>query len=88
MKAANMILAQAAPPERVAVMETVTRGWIEQRKIRLVYRGLRAKQTGHHLVNPYLIEPALWSDGAYVIGHSDYFDDIACSRSSGLNLPN
>ncbi len=77
VKAANIILAQAALPERVAIMETVTRGWIEQRKIRLAYRGLRARQTGHHIVKPYLIEPSLWSDGSYVIGHSDYFDDIA-----------
>jgi CRISPR-associated endonuclease/helicase Cas3 len=76
VKAANVILAQAAQPERVAIMETVTRGWIEQRKVRLVYRGLHARQAGHHVVSPYLIEPSLWSDGAYVIGHSDYFDDM------------
>ena len=77
VKAANLILAQTAQPERVAIMETVTRGWIEQRTVRIAYRGLHAKQTGHHIIKPYLIEPSLWSDGAYVIGHSDYFDDIA-----------
>lgn len=77
VKAANVILAQTAQPERVAIMETVTRGWIERHKIRIAYRGLHARQTGHHVINPYLIEPALWSDGAYVIGYSDYFDDIA-----------
>jgi CRISPR-associated endonuclease/helicase Cas3 len=77
VKAANVILAQAAMPERVAIMETVTRGWVERVKIRIAYRGLRARQVGHHLVSPYLIEPSLWSDGAYVIGHSDYFDDVA-----------
>jgi CRISPR-associated endonuclease/helicase Cas3 len=77
VKAANVILAQTAQPERVAIMETVTRGWIERRKVRIAYRGLRAQQTGHHVVSPYLIEPALWSDGAYVIGYSDYFYDIA-----------
>ncbi|HEY4691592.1 MAG TPA: CRISPR-associated helicase Cas3' [Anaerolineae bacterium] len=77
VKAANMILAQTAQPERVAIIETVTRGWIERRKIRIAYRGLHARQTGYHIVKPYLIEPALWSDGAYVIGYSDHFDDIA-----------
>lgn len=77
VQAANVILAQAAKPERVAIMETVTRGWVERVKIRIAYRGLRARQVGHHLVSPYLIEPSLWSDGAYVIGHSDYFDDLA-----------
>ncbi len=77
VKAANLILAQSAMPERVAIMETVTRGWVEQFKVRIAYRGLRARQTGHHVISPYLIEPSLWSDGAYVIGHSDYFDDTA-----------
>jgi len=77
VKAANVILSQSAQPERVAIMETIARGWTERLKVRIAYRGLRARQTGHHLVSPYLIEPALWSDGAYIIGHSDYFDDDA-----------
>jgi CRISPR-associated endonuclease/helicase Cas3 len=77
VQAANLILTQLAMPERVAIMETVTRGWVERVKIRIAYRGLRARQVGHHLVSPYLIEPSLWSDGAYVIGHSDYFADVA-----------
>ncbi len=77
VRAANRILAQTAQPERVAILETVARAWVEQIKVRLAYRGLHARQTGRYLVNPYLIEPSLWSDGAYVIGYSDFHDDVA-----------
>ncbi|MCL5995410.1 MAG: WYL domain-containing protein, partial [Chloroflexi bacterium] len=29
-----------------------------------------------HVVSPYLIEPSLWSDGAYVIGYSDVTNEV------------
>ncbi len=77
VKSASSILAQSAQPERIALMETVTRGWVEQLKLRLVYQGLHAQQPWNFVVSPYLIEPALWSDGAYVIGHSDVHGDVA-----------
>jgi len=77
VKAANAILAQSTRPERIAIMETVARGWVEQFEVRIMYRGLHARQAGRHTLSPYLIEPSLWSDGAYVIGHSDYFDGVA-----------
>jgi CRISPR-associated endonuclease/helicase Cas3 len=58
-------------PERLRVLEEVTQAWAEQRKLRLSYRALRADQTRQHVVHPYLIEPALWSEGAYLLGHSE-----------------
>ena len=77
MKAANVVLTQPAAPEREAVVEAVVRGWAEQRKVRIVYQGLHARQPWNFLVSPYLIEPAVWSDGAYLIGHSDVHGDVA-----------
>jgi CRISPR-associated endonuclease/helicase Cas3 len=77
VKAANAVLAQPAAPEREAVVEAVVRGWAEQRKVHLVYQGLHARQPWNFLVSPYLIEPAVWSDGAYLIGHSDVHGDVA-----------
>jgi CRISPR-associated endonuclease/helicase Cas3 len=77
VKAANVVLTQPAAPEREAIVEAVVRGWAEQRKVRIVYQGLHARQPWNFLVSPYLIEPAVWSDGAYLIGHSDVHGDVA-----------
>lgn len=77
VQAAGEVLAQNAYPERVAVLETVTRGWVEQRKVRLSYLALRARRPLNHVVSPYLIEPSLWSDGTYVIGFSEVHGGLA-----------
>lgn len=68
VKAAGAILEQQALPERVKVLEDITRAWVEQRALELTYRGLRARQARLHTIHPYLIEPSLWGDGIYVIG--------------------
>lgn len=75
--AASRVLNQSAQPERVAVVETIAHAWVDQRKVRITHRGLRAKRSMNYLVSPYLIEPSLWSDGAYVIGDSDVHGGLA-----------
>jgi len=77
VKAADAILEQSAQPERVKVLETVTRAWVEHRKVKITHRALKAWQSRNYLVCPYLIEPSLWSDGAYLIGHSDVHKGLA-----------
>lgn len=77
VKAANIILKQTAQSERVAIMETVTRAWVEQIPLRLAYQGLHGHKPLNYTIQPYLIEPALWSDGAYVIGPSDVHGEVA-----------
>lgn len=77
VRAAGEVLTQNAYPERVAILEIVTRGWVEQRKVRLSYLALRARRPLNHVVSPYLIEPSLWSDGAYVIGYSEVHGGLA-----------
>lgn len=77
VRAAGQILAQTAHPERVQVIETVAAGWVEQRKVRLTYQGLHGRRLMTYTVSPYLIEPSLWSDGVYVIGHSDVHNGLA-----------
>ncbi len=76
VRAANSVLMQKAQPERVAVMETIARSWVEQKKVRLTYLALHATRAWNFLVSPYLIEPSAWSDSVYVIGHSDVHNDI------------
>ncbi|NWF65694.1 MAG: WYL domain-containing protein [Chloroflexi bacterium] len=75
--AAGRILDQATQPGRVQVLEQVVAGWAERRKVRITHQALRARQPYTYLVSPYLIEPSLWSDGAYLIGQSDVHNNLA-----------
>ena len=77
VRAADQILAQNAQPERVKVLETAARSWVEGRKLRISYRGLKSKRALNYVICPYLIEPSPWSDGVYVIGHSDVHGSLA-----------
>jgi len=77
VKAAGEVLRQSAQPERILVLETLARAWVDQQKVRIVYHPLRGKRALTYTVSPYLIEPSLWSDGTYVIGHSDVHNDVA-----------
>ena len=77
VRAADKILSQNAQPERVKVLETITRSWVEGIKVRIVYQGLHASKARSFVVSPYLIEPSPWSDGTYLIGHSDVHGEIA-----------
>ncbi len=46
--------------EETAVLEKVITCWVERRKIRIRYRGLKSHKAITHLVSPYLLEPSLW----------------------------
>lgn len=76
-RAAGSILEQSADPERVRVLEIITQGWAEQRKVQIIHQALRARKASEYIVHPYLIEPSLWSDGAYVIGYCETFQKVA-----------
>jgi CRISPR-associated endonuclease/helicase Cas3 len=71
VQSADRILVQANQPERVKIIETVTRGWIESITVRIQYQGLRGRHPLPYTVKPYLIEPSPWSDSIYLIGESD-----------------
>lgn len=77
VKAAAVIARQNPQPERVAVLETLARGWVEHIKVRITHKVLGAKRAMTYTICPYLIEPSLWSDGAYVIGRSDVHGGLA-----------
>jgi len=59
-----------------AVLEKAIYCWIEQRKIRIRYRGLKSRKATVHLVSPYLLEPSLWDDSIYLVGYSETLDKI------------
>lgn len=75
VQSAETILAHRDDPERMLIMETITRAWADQVKVELLYQALGSNRPKTHLVTPYLIEPSHWSDGVYLIGHSNLTDD-------------
>ncbi len=75
VQSAETLLSQRTDPDKISVMEVITRAWAEQIKVSVVYRALNADHPKTHLVTPYLIEPSHWSDSVYLIGHSDLVDD-------------
>lgn len=76
VRATAALLDRETHPHRISVLEQVTVAWLEQRKVRLIYRALRAQRPLEHTVAVYFIEPALWSESAYIVGYSETAKDI------------
>lgn len=71
VRAADEILSQRQDAMRTVIFSTVATAWAETRRLRLDYLALRNGRTRTHRFEPYLLEPSPWSDGVYLIGHSD-----------------
>lgn len=71
VRSAASVLKQSPSPERARVLDQIATAWVEQRKVYIKYRALSSGRVLDHALSPYLIEPSLWGEGAYVIGHSD-----------------
>ncbi len=64
--------------DRAEILATLAACWAERVKVRITYQALYRgeEETVEHFVAVYLIEPSLWSDGAYLIGRSDGHDSL------------
>ena len=76
LKSTEFIPQPEEKSEATAIMEKVVSCWVEQRKIRIRYRGLKSRKSTIHLVSPYLLEPSLWGEGIYVVGFSETMQRI------------
>lgn len=76
VRAAEVILEQEQDHEQRSVMETLLRGWLEGYRVRIRHRKLHG-ELRTYTVSPYVLEPAVWGDGVYLIGHSDYHEGLA-----------
>jgi predicted DNA-binding transcriptional regulator YafY len=76
VRAAQSVLSGFKQAGRVLVMETIARSWTEQITVRITYWSLKSDARRNTIVSPYLIEPSPWSDGVYLIGHSDYHGEV------------
>ena len=76
IQSASFLQEQQPDPLRIKILETVTQAWVEGRVLRISYQSLHADHPTSYLVSPYLIEPSIWNEAAYLIG--------ACDRHPGL----
>lgn len=76
LKAADRLLQQEKEPESIKILETLTQAWVEQKKVRVRYKGLKSSGFTNHVIRPYLIEPSNWSDSVYVIAYTDVFEKV------------
>ncbi len=59
---------QGVHPEQAKVWETLVQGWMDQITVRIRYQGYERSVVEVLEVQPYLFEPALLSDGVYMVG--------------------
>lgn len=71
VQSAARVAGQALNPDRIQIAETITRAWVEGCQVKISYQSLSSPQPKEYLVNIYLVEPSIWNEGAYLIGHSD-----------------
>jgi CRISPR-associated endonuclease/helicase Cas3 len=76
VKASKVVLAQEQDGQQEKVLAEITESWLLGRKVRIKHRKLHG-ELRTYTVSPYLLEPAMWGDGIYLIGYSDYHNGIA-----------
>lgn len=83
-KASTSVHNQRKDKDRLAVIEKLAIAWSESRKAELTYFSLRAQAPLMHVFSIYLIEPAIWSEGIYVIGYSDTHRKVITLRAERI----
>ena len=76
VRAAQEVLEQEADPQQAHNLEQIVEGWISGRKVRVRYLKPHAETARVHMISPYQIEPSVWGDSVYLIGHSDHYDAV------------
>ena len=84
VQAAHEVLEQERDPQQAEIMEQIVEGWINGRKVRIHYRKPHAATPRVHVISPYQLEPSVWGDGVYLIGHSDYYDAVITLKTSRI----
>jgi CRISPR-associated endonuclease/helicase Cas3 len=72
LKSTLEVLYEEHPPEQpiTQVWEQLIEGWLEGITVRIVYHKFHADEPAEYEVQPYLFEPAVLSEGVYLIGYS------------------
>lgn len=76
VRAAQEVLEHERDPRLAESLEQIVEGWITGRKVRVRYRRPHGEASRVHVISPYQLEPSVWGDGVYLIGHSDQYDTV------------
>lgn len=76
VRAAEVVLAQEQDPQQETVFATLVECWLEGIPVRITHRKLHGEARTYR-VHPYQLEPSVWGDGTYLIGHSEYHGKLA-----------
>lgn len=83
IQAAQVVLAQEQDVGQEKILEVLVSGWLENRCVRIQHRKHHG-QLRMYTVQPYQLEPAIWSDAIYLLGHSDYHNGLATFKVSRI----
>ena len=84
VQAAKVVLEQEQDERQADNLRKIMEGWMNGRRLRLLHRKPHAKSAREYIVTPYQLEPAVWGDGVYLIGYSDYHQDVATFKLSRI----
>ena len=84
VQAAKQVLDQEQDEQQAKNLQGIMAGWMTGRRLRLKHRVPHANVTREYVVTPLQLEPAVWGDGVYLIGYSDYHQGIATFKLSRI----
>lgn len=76
VQAADHVLAQEQDEQQKQVFATIVRCWLDQIPVRITHRKLHGEPR-NYVVHPWQIEPAVWGDGNYLLGYSEFHGKLA-----------
>jgi CRISPR-associated endonuclease/helicase Cas3 len=76
VRAAEVVLDQEQDPQQEAIFATLVECWLDGIPVRITHRKLHGNAHTYR-VHPYQLEPSVWGDGVYLIGHSEYHGKLA-----------
>jgi CRISPR-associated endonuclease/helicase Cas3 len=83
VKAAQYVFAQEQDPQQQQIFATLVQCWLDRLPVRITHRKLHGEPRVYR-VHPYQIEPAVWGDGNYLIGYSEYHGKLATFKLSRI----
>ncbi len=83
VRKAQFILNQEQDERQQQIFSTLVHCWLNRYPVHITHRVLHG-QARHYLVKPYLLEPSVWGDSIYLIGHSDYHGKLATFKTARI----
>ena len=75
---ADQIMPPEPPSSKLSdIIETLMKCWERQQLVQVHYRRLNSQRTTRLVVQPWWFEPAVWSDGFYLLGGLVRADDVS-----------